>query len=71
LRAARFALLLLLLTWLAVVNCGCPALMIPGLAYSGYQAIEERKSGSAADQESSKPPTKSDSSKHSSDDNFE
>lgn len=70
-RAARFALLLLLLTWMTVVNCGCPALMIPGLAYSGYQAIEEKKTGTAADQESTKPATKSDSSKRSSDDNFE
>jgi hypothetical protein len=70
LRAVRFAILLVLLVSIAAVGSGCPALMIPGLAYSGYQYVEEKNSGTAANQEATKPATKADSSKRS-DDNFE
>jgi hypothetical protein len=70
LRAARLAILILLLCSLAAVSSACPALMVPGLAYSGYEEIKEKDTGTAADQEANKPATKSNSSKSSSD-NFE
>ena len=44
--------------------------MVPGLAYSGYEKIEEKNTGTAADQEADKPPTKANSSKNNND-NFE
>ena len=69
-RAARLAISILLLFSLAAISSGCPALMVPGLAYSGYEKIEEKNTGTAADQEADKPPTKANSSKNNND-NFE
>jgi hypothetical protein len=43
--AATFALALA-----ALFNSGCPALMIPGLAYSGYKYEKDKKNPPAQDQ---------------------
>lgn len=69
-RVVRFAILLVMLASIAATATGCPVLMVPGLAYSGYQAVEEKNSGTAANQEANKPATKTNSSKNSND-NFE
>ena len=57
-RRTRFALLFAILALFTVSNSGCLWLAVPGLAYSGYEAIEEKDHGAASAQEPSETRTK-------------
>lgn len=70
-RRARLALLFMILAWFTVSNSGCLWLAIPSLAYSGYEAIEEKDHGTTSAQEASEARTKPASSTRQNDTSIE
>jgi uncharacterized membrane protein YebE (DUF533 family) len=60
-KAIRRPTLMIAIAAIGLVTSGCPALMVPGLAYSGYQAYSKDKtpgaSGPQSSEQQSKKPT--------------